>query len=43
MTQLMYREEEVLRMTPRKFFRLYDEYLETRGLKKKECGIDDLP
>ena len=30
-------------MTPRKYFRIYDEFLELNGLKKKEFGIDDLP
>lgn len=32
-------------MTPRKFFKIYDEYLELNGVKKKRrvCSIDDLP
>lgn len=43
MTVLKYSEEEMFRMTPRKFFLMYDEYLELHGLKKKTFGIDDLP
>ncbi len=33
---LNYAEEEVFRMTLRKFYLLYDEHLEVNGLKKKE-------
>lgn len=42
-TKLGYTEGELFRMTPRKFFRIYDEFLEMNGLKKKTFGIDDLP
>ena len=42
-TKLGYCENEVLQMTPRKFFLLYDEYLEVNGYRKKELSIDDLP
>ena len=42
-TKLGYSENEVLQMTPRKFFLLYDEYLEVNGYRKKELSIDDLP
>ena len=30
-------------MTPRKFFLLYDEYLDINGYRKRELTIDDLP
>lgn len=30
-------------MTLRKFFLIYNEYLEMNGLKKEPAGIDDLP
>lgn len=30
-------------MTPRKFFRIYDEFLELNGLKKTEYAMDSLP
>ena len=36
-------EENALRMTPRKFFRLFDEYLYMTGVKKEPPSIDDLP
>ena len=42
-TKLGYSESEVLQMTPRKFFLLYDEYLEMSGYRKKKLSIDDLP
>ena len=45
MTKLNYSEKEVLYMTPRKFFLMFDAYLEDNGLKKadKVPSIDDLP
>lgn len=44
MTKLGYTEPELFRMTPRKFFKIYDEYLDLNGLRKKdECQIDMLP
>lgn len=42
-TKMGYTEEEVFKMTPRKFFLLFDKFLELNGKKKKEFGIDDLP
>ena len=42
-TKLGYSENEVLQMTPRKFFLLYDEYLRINGLNKKILSIDELP
>lgn len=33
---LHYSEEEIFRMTLRKFYLIYNEYLEVNGLKKKE-------
>ena len=30
-------------MTPRKFFLIYDQYLDMNGLKKKSNTFDDLP
>lgn len=39
---LNYTETEIFKMTPRKFFLLYDEYMALNGLKKKEQTIDDL-
>jgi hypothetical protein len=41
--RLGYSEDELMRMTPRKFFLLFDEYQEMNGLKKPTQGIDDLP
>lgn len=42
--KLGYSENEVFAMTPRKFFRLYDEYLIMNGLKKENQNeIDILP
>lgn len=41
--RLGYTEEEVLAMTPRKFFKLFEEYQWMNGLKKHEQGINDLP
>lgn len=44
MTRLMYSENEILDMTPRKYYHLYDEYLQINGLKKKQqAAIDMLP
>lgn len=40
---LNYTESEVFSMTPRKFFLLYDQYLELNGMKKRESTFDDLP
>jgi hypothetical protein len=43
-TKLGYSEAEVFSMTPKKFFALYEEYLDINGVKKnKGQGIDDLP
>lgn len=42
-TKLGYGETDVLRMTPRKFFVLYDEYLKINGIRQKLLSIDDLP
>ena len=42
MKQLNGNEKDILFWTMRKFFLLYDQYLEMNGLKKKEMGIDDL-
>lgn len=36
-------EADTLRMTPRKFFKLFDEYQYLTGAKKEPVGIDDLP
>lgn len=41
--KLGYSEDEVFSMTPRKFFRIYDEYLILNGAKKEEAGIDAMP
>ena len=44
--KLGYTEAEVFDMTPRKFFVIYNEFLEMNGIKKgqkKVCSIDDLP
>lgn len=30
-------------MTPRKFFLIYDQYLDMNGLKRETTTIDDLP
>ena len=45
MKKLGYTEEEVFRMTPRKLFLIYDQYLIVAGLKKDgdEYAIDNLP
>ena len=44
MTKLLYTELEVLDMTPRKFYWMYDEYLIMNGLKKEmDSAIDALP
>ena len=37
-----YREGDVFDMTLRKFFLLFDEYLEANGLKEKEIPIDQI-
>lgn len=37
-----YREADVFDMTLRKFFLLFDEYLEANGLKEKEITIDQV-
>ena len=37
---LNYRENEVFRMTLRKFYLIYNEYLEYNGLKKKDEELD---
>ena len=36
-------EPEMLMMTPRKFFKLFEEYQLMAGIKKEPAGIDDLP
>ena len=42
--KLGYSEDELFDMTPRKFFLIYDEYLDLNGLKKPdENAIDMLP
>lgn len=41
--KLGYTETEIFRMTPRKFFLIYNEFLEMKGIKREICGIDDLP
>ncbi len=44
MAKLHYTEEAVMKMTPRKYFLIYDEYLLLNGLKKEdECAIDAMP
>lgn len=40
--KLGYSEDELFCMTPRKFFRIYDEYLEINGLKEKEVTVADI-
>ena len=40
---LGYSEGEIFRMTPRKFFLLYDEFLEMHGVHKKLTGIAAMP
>ncbi|MEY8428286.1 hypothetical protein AALA00_11340 [Lachnospiraceae bacterium 46-15] len=35
-----FQQSEVLEMTPRKFFLLYNEHLELNGLKEPEVTID---
>lgn len=42
-TKLGYSESEIFDMTPRKFFRIFDEYKIMNGMVKKEQTIDDLP
>lgn len=41
--RLGYTEEEVLNMTPRKFFKLFEEYQYMNGLKKEPIGIEQMP
>ena len=41
-TKLHYTETELFCMTPRKFFRIYDEYMEMNGIKKTTYAIDDI-
>ncbi|MFR8547735.1 MAG: hypothetical protein ACLVEV_03800 [Lachnospiraceae bacterium] len=44
--KLGYSELELFCMTPRKFFKIYNEYLDLNGIRKKEkkgSSIDDLP
>lgn len=43
MNKLGFDEQTVMEMTPRKFFRIFDEYQFMNGIKKPEQGIDDLP
>ncbi len=40
---LNFSENEVFMMTIRKFFLIYNEYLELNGLKKREMTIDEMP
>ncbi len=40
---LHFSERDVMGMTPRKFFLIFDEHLEMNGLKKESAGIDGLP
>jgi hypothetical protein len=40
---LNFSENEVFQMTIRKFFLIYNEYLELNGLKKREMTIDEMP
>ena len=43
-SKLGYTEAEILDMTPRKFHKIYDEYLEMNGAKTENTGgIDSLP
>ena len=43
-SKLGYTEAEILDMTPRKFHKIYDEYLEMNGAKTENVGgIDSLP
>ena len=43
-SKLGYTEAEILDMTPRKFHKIYDEYLEMNGVKTENTGgIDSLP
>ena len=43
-SKLGYTEAEILDMTPRKFHKIYDEYLEMNGAKAENAGgIDSLP
>ena len=37
-----YTEKEILAMTPRKFFLIYDQFLEINGLKEKEVTVADI-
>lgn len=43
MNQLGYTEKEVLSMTPRKFYRIYEEYLKINGIEDNFVSMDDLP
>lgn len=44
MAKLFYTESEMLYTTPRKFYKMYNEYLIMNGLKKEnESAIDALP
>jgi len=40
MSKLHYTENEILFMTPRKFFLVYDEFLSLNGLKEEELTIE---
>ena len=40
MKKLGYSENEILYMTPRKFFMVYDEFLVLNGLQEEEVTID---
>lgn len=37
---LNYTEKEIFKMTLRKFYLIYDEYLELSGIKKKKDELD---
>lgn len=41
--KLGYSEQEVFSMTPKKFFKLFDEYIDSTGAKRPESSIDALP
>jgi len=42
MSKLHYSEIELFMMTPKKFFRLYDAFMEVHGQKKDVCAIDEM-
>ena len=42
-TQMKMSEEEFWKTTPRKYFKLFEEYIALQGRKSGESSIDDLP